>query len=203
MDIKYFYHNKKDSTIIYIHGGPFFKVVSLDSDPYVKAMYEEGFNVAALNYTTTESSGGNADYMDILKEIRTTFKDITLKAIVGDSYGGYLATLLSYDIMCKTIVISGFISLSYQRLFSTESTWLLKYVDKHALDYLSHIGKSRKPISFIQGTNDLQCPYQQFLALKSNKENLILMNGYKHRENGTKLKNVIHCLIDELKNESI
>lgn len=203
MDIKYFYHANHDSIIIYLHGGPFFKIDTLSSDPYVHAMYLNGFNVAVLNYNTTSGGGGIVDYRSILKEIKTTFKDSRLKAIVGDSYGGYLATLLSYDIMCDIVVISGFISLEYQRLFSTEATWLTTYMDKIALDYVTHVGKNKKKIYFIQGTNDEQCPYQQFLTLKSNNERVILMAGYKHRETGSKLSHVVECLINELTNIEI
>lgn len=202
MDIKYFYHENYDSIVIYLHGGPFFKIDNLDSDPYVKAMYKNGFSVAVLNYNTVSGDGGIVDYMTILKEIKTRFEDSSLKAIVGDSYGGYLAALISHDVMCETVVISGFISLEYQRLFSTESNWLLMYMDKNAPNYVSHTGKNSKKIVFIQGTNDQQCPYQQFLTLKASNEKVILMEGYKHRETGFKLYHVIESLITELNNEA-
>jgi dipeptidyl aminopeptidase/acylaminoacyl peptidase len=200
VDIKYFCHNNNhhDPVVIYLHGGPFFKIVDLASDPYVQAMYKNGFNVAALNYNINSGRGGKDDYMAILRELKTTFENSQVEAIVGDSYGGYLASLLSRDVICKTIVMSGFISLNYQRLFSTESGWLMKYLDKEAPDYLSNKGSGDNKISFIQGTKDQQCPFQQFLALKSGNERVILMKNFKHRETGSKLNQVIECLMTEL-----
>lgn len=121
--------------------------------------------------------------------------------MIGESYGGYLATLLNqyYGIVDKIISISSFISLEYQYLFSTERIWLQKYIDYRATDFLHTLTLINNiKIIFINGYNDPLVPIAQFSVINNKKDGIFLykLKDYKHRESGTKLNKIKQILIN-------
>nr|WP_245202387.1 alpha/beta fold hydrolase [Jeotgalicoccus pinnipedialis] len=125
----YFYHdNKNENTIIFIHGGPKSSYL-----PYyniiIKYFLNLGFNIYLPNYPGSlgygieyekmlDKKGGNIEIRYLKNLIKMLDGNIYL---YGESYGGYLALLLSLqpdlDIY-KTFVVNGFTDINYQFIFS-------------------------------------------------------------------------------------
>lgn len=120
--------------------------------------------------------------------------------ILGDSYGGYLASLLiDMPNIRQIIVVSGFISLKYQYIFSTERLWLREYMSENAIDFFE-ISKGKTaipPIIFIQGSLDKAVPITQFSIMQNNIKLKKLM-GFKHREKGKKLNKVLKEVLRQI-----
>lgn len=117
--------------------------------------------------------------------------------LIGESYGGFLTSLFSsQNIFEQILCLSSFVSINYQKLFSPERVWLSNYLSTDSKDFyfLQEKGLVKVPITFINGKDDSQVPWQQFLPLINSIDPYIrikLFDNYIHRETGIKLKVVI------------
>lgn len=141
--IEYIYFFSK-KIVVYLHGGPDFSIKNEDDDPFVKYLLKNKINVVIVNYPLVSGEGGTTDLKFVRCKIFAVIEKYSeyILYVLGDSYGGYLASLLT-DIsrIKEVIVVSGFISLRYQYLFSTERSWLKEYMDKGATDFLRSFKK--------------------------------------------------------------
>lgn len=206
------HHNNK--LVIYLHGGPFFEIKSRYDDPIIMRLLNQNFVVVAINYLDDIEEhlenkiwgrGGEYDLMICYEEISKIIvanKEMTIY-LVGESYGGFLASILSsnnFDIE-KIVIISGFISITYQLLFSSEYIWLNRLLSKKSRDFWSIIEDVKINTVFIHGELDQACPIKQF-DLISERFKVNRLIDFKHRETGKKLKTVYDLVIDELNSSS-
>lgn len=197
-----YYLNQKtpDKIFVYIHGGPFFTILSPQDDPFAYHLFKKEKNIVLINYPTVLGKGGIDDYNYIYSKIiklRYQYKKANLY-LIGESYGGFLASLFSSkNIFKKIICLSGFASINYQELFSSEKSWLINYLSKSSKDFyfLQKNTSIKVPIVFINGKKDKQIPWQQFLPLLTSSNINIkvkLFDDYVHREHGKKLKSLLN-----------
>lgn len=190
MEVKEFNSYKSTKlAIIYIHGGPYFQIKKSSDDPYLEFLVKNYPIVLCPNYTINlnakkfEKHIGLSDIQKLVSEIKDNYSRVV---IIGDSYGGYLASLFSNDrIIDKVIVISGFISLYYQSIFSTEWKLIQSIFKFNDLDWFSLYQNKRNitPTYFIQGTIDKACPIQQFKIIDNEFNGKIFkLPGFTHRE---------------------
>ncbi|MDO4912427.1 MAG: DUF2920 family protein [Lactobacillus sp.] len=195
-----YFMSKDEMLFIYLHDGPDFVLKSYKYDPYCNFIHGLGYNLVILNYPFCPGQGGSTDLNYVKNSIdRLISKYKNFKIIlIGESYGGYLASLLSnYKKFDKIIILSGFISLNYQFIFSSERTWLRSYIGSND-DFYGIIKSNciKNKIYFIQGEKDVECPIEQFFALK-NVQNvkLLVLKEISHKENdGIKLNKVLSTL---------
>lgn len=191
--------NTDDKTmVIYLHGGPFFNIETPLDDPFASFFFKKR-NLILLNYPFKKGIGG----MDDFKYLYDAFVRLKIKFpkykfyLVGESYGAYLSSLFSqFNFFEKIICISGFVSIIYQQLFSSEREWLAQYLNPNAVDllYLAQKNVINTPIYLINGDKDLTTPWLQLetLNLLNNKNvKIYVLNGFRHRENKKKLDKVI------------
>lgn len=79
--------------------------------------------------------------------------------------------------------------------------WLTSYLSPEASDFYDIHKKNlvRTAITFFNGTKDMQIPYQQLLPLASNdKIKIVLLDGFKHREDNQKMDNLLKKVLDLL-----
>lgn len=195
----YLREKKPDKIFIYLHGGPFFTILAPQNDPFAYYLVKKRKNVCLINYPITFGKGGFTDYNYIytkILKIKQRYSNAKLY-LIGESYGGFLTSLFSsQNIFEQIICLSSFISINYQKLFSTEKDWLSKYLSTDSKDFyfLQEKGLVKVPITFINGKNDSQVPWQQFLPLINSSNSHIkikLFDNYIHRETGSKLKVII------------
>lgn len=199
--LKYIYFTSR-KLVIYLHGGPRFNIYKEDEDPFVWFLLKNKVNVIVINYPFVPREGGNIDLKFIRRKILSLMEiyDEYIFYILGDSYGGYLASLLiDMPNIRQIIVVSGFISLKYQYIFSTERLWLREYMSKNAIDFfeISKGKTSISPIIFIQGSLDEAVPIAQFSIMQDNIK-LKKLIGFKHREKGKKLNKVLREVLRQI-----
>lgn len=211
MDVKFFKNEPtKQDIIIYLHGGPFFQINKESDDPIIGFLLDNGYKVYVINYlensdpTSTNpiwGNGGVVDFSFVLQAVQKLIKKHINNNIfvVGESYGGYLASLLANTSLRirKIIVISGFISIDYQFLFSSENRWLKQLLSKKAYDFNSLLNDIKIPIVFIQGSLDITSPIQQF-SLVEEIVPVYKLSGFRHREEGQKLNAVYEIVRSNL-----
>lgn len=189
---------------IYLHGGPFFILENLNDDPFTHYFNKMLKNIFIINYPVVKRQGGVIDFQYVYQEIERLRIEKTNYELylIGESYGGYLTSLFSkYNLVEKIICISGFVSIKYQALFSSERVWLTSYLSPEASDFYDIHKKNlvRTAITFFNGTKDMQIPYQQLLPLASNdKIKIVLLDGFKHREANQKMDNLLKKVLDLL-----
>ncbi|MCZ3703974.1 hypothetical protein L2Z99_03085 [Lactobacillus mulieris] len=101
---------------IYLHGGPFFILENLNDDPFTQYFNKMLKNVFIINYPVVKRRGGVIDFQYVYQEIERLKIEKTNYELylIGESYGGYLASLFSkYNLVEKIICISGFVSIKY------------------------------------------------------------------------------------------
>lgn len=206
MEVKEFNSNEStDLAIIYIHGGPYFQIKKSNDDPYLEFLVKNYPIVFCPNYTINLNEKkfkeriGLYDIQKFINDIKNKYSRIV---IIGDSYGGYLASLFSSDNnIDKVIVISGFISLYYQSIFSKEWKLIQSIFKANDLDWLSlyQNKKNITPTYFIQGTADNACPVQQFEVINDKFNGKIFkLSGFTHREISTNKINTILSILKKL-----
>lgn len=202
--VEYIFCRDSEKVYFYLHGGPFFSLGSWQEDPFATMLYNEQRNLILVNYPIVYGNGGISDYQ-FLKEYFGKYKrehPNTEMILLGESYGGYLASLFAAEyIFRKIITISAFTSIDYQELFSSERSWLKNYLSENALDFytLCRNNKVNTQTIFINGSRDSRVPYQQFLALPFMKKFKVnILPGFTHRECGTRLEYVISLVKQEL-----
>lgn len=206
MEVKKFNSTERtDLAIIYIHGGPYFQIKKSSDDPYLEFLVTNYPIVFCPNYTINlnarkfEKRIGLSDIQKFVNKIKGKYSRIV---IIGDSYGGYLASLFSADCnIDKVIVISGFISLYYQSIFSKEWKLIQSIFKPNDLDWfnLYQNKKNITPTYFIQGTVDNACPVQQFEVINNEFNGKIFkLSGFTHREISTNKINLILSILKKL-----
>ncbi|MCD5524441.1 alpha/beta hydrolase family protein [Lactobacillus delbrueckii] len=202
--VEYIFCRDSEKVYFYLHGGPFFSLGSWQEDPFATMLYNEQRNLILVNHPIVYGNGGISDYQ-FLKEYFGKYKrehPNTEMILLGESYGGYLASLFAAEyIFRKIITISAFTSIDYQELFSSERSWLKNYLSENALDFytLCRDNKVNTQTIFINGSRDSRVPYQQFLALPFMKKFKVnILPGFTHRECGTRLEYVISLVKQEL-----
>ncbi len=188
--------------LIYLHGGPFYSIKNFNDDQIIPILFKTNRDIYAINYCGSIGflnrppmriigKGGCVDLQEIKILISNLKNKYASTIVVGDSYGAYLASLLFFNAnLEKIIVMSGFISITYQFLFSTERLLLKKVLSANATDFLNMVQHSitnQVPISFYQGTDDTICPIKQFDLIKNTRRiRLYKLKHYTHRESGEK-----------------
>jgi dipeptidyl aminopeptidase/acylaminoacyl peptidase len=178
--IKFIFKNTlKNIMVVYLHGGPNFNLNEFTDDPFLESICNKKINTFAINYDLCKGYGGVKDIENIKRIIKTiNLKYRPLKIfVIGESYGGYLASLLVKNSMISKIIsISGFVSIQYQLLFSTERYWLKNYISPSLPDYVSIQEHHKVPITFINGGKDKTIPIFQFNLVKTNSNTKIIIN---------------------------
>ncbi|WP_242508910.1 hypothetical protein [Lactobacillus delbrueckii] len=102
--VEYIFCRDSEKVYFYLHGGPFFSLGSWQEDPFATMLYNEQRNLILVNYPIVYDDGGISDYQ-FLKEYFWEYKrqhPNTEMVLLGESYGGYLASLLTLSILlCK------------------------------------------------------------------------------------------------------
>ncbi|EGG31945.1 MAG: hypothetical protein N4R24_01075 [Lactobacillus iners] len=199
--IPYFIKSKR-KIIIYLHGGPFFEIKTPLEDPFA-TFFSKKENLILLNYPIKTGEGGKKDFdwlYSTFKKLKSYFPNYKFY-LIGESYGAYLCSLFSqFSIFEKIICISGFSSIQYQQLFSSEKSWLISYLSPNAIDllYLVQHNMIKTKIYLINGDQDITTPFQQITTLNclNASSNLItyILKGFNHRERGAKLEKVIKLI---------
>lgn len=202
--VEYIFCRDCKKVYFYLHGGPLFTLRNWQEDPFATMLYNEQRNFILVNYPIVYGNGEISDYQ-FLKEYFWEYKrqnPNTEMVLLGESYGGYLASLFAAEyIFRKIIAISAFTSIAYQELFSSERSWLKDYLSENALDFytLCRDNKVNTRTIFINGSRDSRVPYQQFLALPFMKKFKVnILPGFTHRESGTRLEYVVSLIKQEL-----
>lgn len=199
----YLTNTNEKNIFFYLHGGPFFNIKTPKDDPFAYYFFKKKNNLILLNYPINPGYGGIKDFnylYNYILKIKKKYPNYNFY-LVGESYGAYLASLFSQvNLFKKIICISGFISISYQKLFSSERNWLIYYLHPKAWDFSRLIinKKVKSNIYFINGTQDQTTPYQQFYFINdfdlNNMANVTILKDFKHREQGEKIQNIIDLI---------
>lgn len=204
--IEYFLDQDSRKQYFYLHGGPFFNIQKWQDDPFASMLHDCKKNLILINYPVVFGEGGTTDFL-FLKSYFQKFKrhhPNSEMVLIGESYGGYLASLFAnLNLFKEIIAISAFISIEYQELFSSERVWLKRFLSPQASDffYLYKNHQIKTEILFVNGSKDLAVPSKQFLVVLNSIDKKLRINilpGYEHRETGKKLNNVISLIKQEL-----
>ena len=190
--------------IFMLHGGPAGRY-SNRFDPMAYAFAEAGFTVFLVNYPGSTGYGqeyqtclygkaGTEDcraVTDCLSRLAEKYKEIPTY-LVGDSYGGYLAILISLkseNAVQKTYAVNAFTDIRHQFLFSRARHIIAKYFpDIRSLETqavnpidLTQNGQLKDRLLIINGSNDSYCPKEQIVQFANlSKCDVVFLPDYPH-----------------------
>jgi alpha/beta superfamily hydrolase len=174
---------KERKIAIILHGGPFFHYDKTITD-YDVILGKNNFSILKINYPGSTGygkkykeeiykNGGLIDISAIHLIVDSYIIDYDYSIIVGDSYGGFLATLCSVLCNCNLVIATNaFVSIDYQVLFSVERDLMRSLFSLKSLDFTKiYSNNISSKLYIINGTNDLSCPFPQLLPYR-NKKNI-------------------------------
>lgn len=221
---------KSQNIIFFIHGGPESNYMQFYDYTIAEINRLKLYRIVLINYSGSTGysrkyqesiykNGGQVDLESILKVIKNYRGR---KIVIGESYGGYLATLLSiknydHNQIEKVIAINGFTDIYFQLFFSKSKNIITKYFPVRSPETISLVN----PISllkqgyypncklvFIHSINDLICPIDQIYYFNNwfhqftAKECKIISTTVSHQLlNLSEKKKITDILMDEIVKE--
>lgn len=182
-----------EETIVFLHGGPNSSFLPLFDYLIYYLSNIKKRRIILLNYpgstgyskayqTSLYGNGGRIDLDSIMSVILSLKINTEACIVIGESYGGYLATMLAFTselTFNKCVSINGFTDLFFQYIFSPARQVILKYFDISDRAHVKNVNpielakhkKITQELIFLHSTNDKICPIGQIQELlKTYKE---------------------------------
>lgn len=171
--------SKNKKIIFFLHGGPR-DYINYGVNEFSSYFLKNNYDVLTINYPVNwknkvKKIGGITD-IDYINKLIDQFCKNSAKIyeevlVFGESYGGYLASIVTSSYVDKVVMLGGFVSIDYQKLASSERNLVCNYINESALDFKIKKLDINKQYYFFFGKNDYRVPLGQ-VALIPNEDNI-------------------------------